>query len=281
MAFRWGGSRMVRDGQDAHAQAQSPEAGRLHARRVSLGRPARLDAPELIFGTEFIVDRTPPEGGRLLVRAAEELGLTFWDTAPPYGSHPHVREGLRAVCRHEVQVASKTQAADPGAAREAIAALAADLGTDYLDLAFVHIVKPGTLRDRLRALPGFVAARDAGLTRAIGLSTHSPSVVRAASMVPEIEVICATYNSCGLWFDEGSQEEMRAALVHAREAGKGVYIIKLLAHGQLATGPAEVEKALRFAFTSGVADAFNIGFHDLDEARADLALLQTVRSPHG
>lgn len=249
----------------------------LTARRVPLGRPHRIDAPELIFGTEFIVDRSPVDGGKLLAQAAGDLGLTFWDTAPPYGSHPHVREGLKLVSRHSVQVASKTQATEPGAARQAIAGLASDLGTEYLDLAFIHIVKPGAFEARIEALPGFVSARESGLIRAIGLSTHSPSIVRAASRVQEIDVICATYNIKGLWFDEGTPDEMAAALRDARSAGKGVYIIKLLAHGELASTPAGIDSALRFAFSSGVADAYNIGMRNLDQARANLALLRVVR----
>jgi aryl-alcohol dehydrogenase-like predicted oxidoreductase len=71
---------------------------------------------------------------------------------------------------------------------------------------------------------------------------------------------------------------MAAALSVARTAGKGVYIIKLLAHGKLATSAGDIDAALRFAFSAGAADAYNIGMSNLDQARANLQLLQEVLS---
>lgn len=245
------------------------------ARRTALG--PRLDAPELIFGTEFIVDRSAADGGALLAQAARELGLTFWDTAPPYGSHPHVRAGLKLVPRPTVQIASKTRVAAPEAAYDDLAGLVLDLESEYLDLGFIHYVKPDTWRERLEALPAFVKARDRGLIRAIGLSTHSAAIVELAATIPEIDVICTTYNRDGLWFDQGTPAEMLAAADVARTAGKGVYLIKLLGHGKLCSSPEQVNAALRAAFGVGVADAFNIGMANLEQARANLSLLQEVR----
>lgn len=213
----------------------------------------------------------------MLAQAAAELGLSFWDTAPPYGSHPHVREGLRLVRRGDVQVASKSRAEAAETARAELAGLAQDLGTDYLDLGFIHYVKPGTWEQRIAALPGFVQARSDGVIRAVGLSTHSPEIVRLAAGVPDIDVVCATYNPRGLWFDSGTPAEMVAALRAARSAGKGIYLIKLLGHGQIGPDPAAIEQALAEAFRLPEADVFNIGLANLEQARADLALLQRVR----
>jgi len=246
----------------------------VRARRVQLGP---IDAPELIFGTEFIVDRSPAQGGKLLADAAEELGLTFWDTAPPYGSHPHVREGLRLVQRSAVQVASKTRTESAEDAPEELAQLVQDLDAGYLDVGFIHYVKPGTWEQRIGVLPGFVRARDDGVIRAIGLSTHSPVIVRQASAVPEIDIICATYNAQGLWFDEGTPDEMSDAVDTARAAGKGVYLIKLLAHGQISGSRERIEAALRDGYAVRGAHAFNIGMADLDQARHNLRVLREVR----
>jgi len=253
----------------------SPTGRELRARRTALG--PRLEAPELIFGTEFIVDRSADDGGKLLAQAALELGLTFWDTAPPYGSHPHVRAGLKLLPRPAVQIASKSRVTEPGPAYDDLAGLARDLESEYLDLGFIHYVKPGTWEERIQALPAFVKARDRGLIRAIGLSTHSAAIVQLAATIPEIDVICTTYNRDGLWFDQGTPTEMLAAAGAARTAGKGVYLIKLLGHGKLCSSPEQVDAALRAAFGVSVADAFNIGMANLEQARANLSLLQEVR----
>src|SRR2546430_19512 len=46
---------------------------------------------------------------------AYERGITFWDSADQYGSHPHVRDALRRVPRERVVVTTKTVARTPEA----------------------------------------------------------------------------------------------------------------------------------------------------------------------
>ena len=43
-----------------------------------------------------------------LLRYAHERGITFWDTADMYGTHPHVADALRQVERESVTITTKT-----------------------------------------------------------------------------------------------------------------------------------------------------------------------------
>ena len=43
-------------------------------------------------------------------RAGFDQGITFWDTADQYGSHPHVREALKKTPREKVTILTKTHA---------------------------------------------------------------------------------------------------------------------------------------------------------------------------
>ncbi|MGH2369404.1 MAG: aldo/keto reductase, partial [Chloroflexota bacterium] len=48
-----------------------------------------------------------------LLRYAYDRGITFWDSADQYGSHPHVREALKQVGRQNVVVTTKTTSRTP------------------------------------------------------------------------------------------------------------------------------------------------------------------------
>jgi aryl-alcohol dehydrogenase-like predicted oxidoreductase len=48
-----------------------------------------------------------------LLREAYGLGVTFWDAADQYGSHPHVAEALKQVPRDRVILTTKTTAKKP------------------------------------------------------------------------------------------------------------------------------------------------------------------------
>jgi len=60
-----------------------------------------IQVTELSFGSLILgkiqqADLTVEEGGQT-VRKVLELGINFFDTAPPYGTEAHLREGLRGV----------------------------------------------------------------------------------------------------------------------------------------------------------------------------------------
>ena len=60
------------------------------------------------------------KGLRDLLHAAYDEGITFWDTADQYGSHPHVKEALKYVDRENVAILTKTNANTAEEAREAL-----------------------------------------------------------------------------------------------------------------------------------------------------------------
>src|SRR5690349_1633468 len=79
----------------------------------------------------------PEDGGRFLEQVLEE-GVTFWDTAEGYGSHPHVAAAFRRVPRDRVVLQTKTNVPGYDEARERIDVALRDLGTDYLDVILLH-----------------------------------------------------------------------------------------------------------------------------------------------
>src|SRR5207249_11410124 len=88
------------------------------------------------------------EGGRFLLRVLER-GVTFWDTAESYGSHPHVGAALRQIDRGRVVLQTKTSDKSYEKAAERIEAALRDMGTEYLDVILLHAVNsPRDLAER-------------------------------------------------------------------------------------------------------------------------------------
>jgi 2,5-diketo-D-gluconate reductase A len=106
------------------------------------------------------------------VRAALDTGYRHLDTATMYGNEAEVGRAVRdsGLPREEVFITTKLP---PGRAGEASATLAESLralGTDHLDLWLIHWPPGGASPETWRA---FIAARDAGQVRAIGVSNYS------------------------------------------------------------------------------------------------------------
>ena len=72
-----------------------------------------------------------------LFRAGFDQGVTFWDSADQYGTHPHLKEALKGVAREKVTIMTKTMRPprrDAGRAEP----LPARNGTDYIDILLLH-----------------------------------------------------------------------------------------------------------------------------------------------
>jgi aryl-alcohol dehydrogenase-like predicted oxidoreductase len=163
----------------------------------------------------------------------------------------------------------------------------ASLDTDYVDLMLLHNVPPrtvrrrdstgrpyvsGSLTDRMGALRAFHDARENGEVRATGLSTHSTLVLRAALDVPEVEVVCTTLNMAGALIDDGTLDEHLEAIRALKEAGKGIYVIKLLYGGRLRE---EGDTAIKYALQYHEhVDAWNIGMYNTGEVEHNITLLE-------
>ena len=267
--------------------------------KVRLGA-SDLVVSRLCFGTEpFAIEKGPDgmksqgdlsaeEGGRLL-RDALGLGVNFWDTSDDYGTRPHVRFGLSLVDRSEVVVADKSNALTFEEGQAAVSLALEELGTDYVDLMLLHNVplrtvrrrdasgnpyESGDLRRRAGALRALVEAKETGEVRAVGLSTHSTGVLREALEVPEVEVVCTTLNRTGMFVEDGTLGEHVEAIRALNEAGRGVYVIKLLNAGRLR---GDADSAIRFALRfHEFIDAWNIGMYDLGDVKRNLGLLGEV-----
>jgi predicted aldo/keto reductase-like oxidoreductase len=121
------------------------------------------------------------------------------------------------------------------------------------------------------ALRAWCEAKESGLVRAVGLTTHSTRVLRQAVDVPEVDVVCTTLNLTGMVVEDGSLAEHLDAIRAVHDAGKGVYVIKLLHAGRLVE---RADEAIRWAFQHhAFIDAWNIGMYGTGDVARNLGLL--------
>jgi diketogulonate reductase-like aldo/keto reductase len=124
--------------------------------------------PLLGFGTWQATGRKAYDA----VKVALEVGYRHIDTATMYGNEGEVGRALRdsGVDPADVFMTTKLPPERAGRERRTIDASLAALGVDHLDLWLIHWPPRGRSVEVWRE---FIAARDAGLTRAIGVSNYS------------------------------------------------------------------------------------------------------------
>ena len=127
------------------------------------------------------------------VRTALELGYRLIDTATMYGNEAAVGRAVRdsGLARDELFVTTKLRAGDAGREAETIRASLDAMELEHLDLWLIHWpVASGRGADTWRR---FVEARDAGLTRAIGVSNYTAEEIdeltEATGVVPAVNQI--------------------------------------------------------------------------------------------
>jgi 2,5-diketo-D-gluconate reductase A len=107
------------------------------------------------------------------VRHALEVGYRHIDTATIYRNEAEVGRALAdsGVERDDVFITTKLPPARAGQARATMAESLRALGTDHVDLWLVHWPPRG--RASVPLWRDFLAVRDEGLTRAVGVSNYS------------------------------------------------------------------------------------------------------------
>src|SRR5437763_190758 len=186
----------------------------------------------LSFGYGPAVDR---QGGITLIRAAVDLGVTFFDTAEVYGPFTNeelVGEAL-AHARDQVVIATKfgfkfengKQAgldSRPGHIREVVAASLRRLKTDRIDLLYQHRVDPNVpIEDVAGAVKDLIRE---GKVKHFGLSEAGVQVIRRAHAVQPVAALQSEYS---LWWREPEAEiiptleELGIGFVPFSPLGKG------------------------------------------------------------
>lgn len=138
------------------------------AEAVTVTLTSGVAMPLVGFGTWQLRGRRAYQA----VRHALSVGYRHLDTATMYGNEAEVGRAVRdsGVPREEVFLTTKLQPSDAGRERAVIEASLRALGSGYVDLWLIHA--PPRREAGLSTWREFLAVRDEGLTRAVGVSNY-------------------------------------------------------------------------------------------------------------
>jgi predicted aldo/keto reductase-like oxidoreductase len=216
------------------------------------------------------------EKGSNVINYAMERGINFLDTAEYYDNYPYIKHALKKA-KGELIIASKSYAYSYEGMRKSVEKARSETGKDVIDIFMLHEQETAlTLKGHREALDYLIDAKARGLIRAIGVSTHTVEVVRAAAEMPEIDVIHPIINFRGIGIKDGNREDMEKAIVKAFNSGKGLYGMKCLGGGNLLG-----EKYRAFNYIKSLLELHSVavGMKSEDEVLANTMIFESKAVP--
>lgn len=176
-----------------------------------------------------------------VIEHAADIGIVHFDTARSYqnGNNERMVGAALKSRRQKVVISSKSPAKTRQDALADLATSLRELGTDYLDIWYLHMKnEPAEVTDDL--LEAQRIAKKQGKIRFAGVSTHfnMDRVLAHLAKLGQTDVALTTYNFAMRSVapdmnanTEAPQTDMTAAIREARKSGMGIVVMKTLAGG--------------------------------------------------
>ncbi|WP_333522126.1 aldo/keto reductase [Dendrosporobacter sp. 1207_IL3150] len=199
---------------------------------------SQLKVSKLCFGALTIgclQANLPLQDGAAVIEEALDAGVNFIDTAELYQTYGYIKEAIKHR-KNEVIVSSKSYAYTYEDMKNSVENACKQIDRDYIDIFMLHEQTSRlTLKGHWEALEYLFEAKEKGMIRAIGVSTHTIEVVRVVSLIDEIDVIHPILNMRGIGICDGAVEQMLEAINFAASMDKGIYTMKALGGGHLSS----------------------------------------------
>jgi predicted aldo/keto reductase-like oxidoreductase len=197
-----------------------------------------------------------------LIRHGYERGITFWDSADQYGSHPHFKEALKYISREKVVIMTKSSSHDTVNMKKDIERFRKELGTDYIDIILLHcMIDDNWTKTMNGAMEVLSEAKESGIIRAYGASCHSLGALKSAVKSPWTDVILARINHAGSNMDS-EPGKVIPILKEGNISGKSILGMKILGEGDLRN---QIDKSIHFVLNLEFVEAITIGFESTKE----------------
>jgi aryl-alcohol dehydrogenase-like predicted oxidoreductase len=194
-----------------------------------------------------------------LLHAAFDQGIFFWDSADQYGTHPHLKEGLKYVPREKVVILTKTHATTEEEMKADLDRFRQEIGTDYLDIVLLHFMtKDNWPEIKTGAMNVLSQAREDGIIKAHGVSCHTLGALKAAAATDWVQVDLARINPYGSQMDD-EVPVVVDVLKEMKKKGKTVMGMKIFGAGALTD---RLDECLQYALGQNFVDCFTIGQED-------------------
>ena len=215
------------------------------------------------------------EGLADLLRFAYDQGVSFWDSADQYGSHPHIKEALKGLDRSSVVITSKTTSRTRESVEEDVKRFLKEIGSDYVDIVLLHCLTQYDWPTRYpEAMEALTRCKEQGLIRAHGVSCHDYGAFQTSAMTKWVEVVLARINYAGVQMDASPADVIRT-MEQMAAFGKGIYGMKVLGQGKLAKED-DPKTGIKFVVDLPCVHALTIGMTSRDEVNENVAIVNEL-----
>lgn len=227
-----------------------------------------------------ITDQTQlPEGELVsLLEYAYDRGITFFDLADRYGSHPFMSKALKnSIPREKVMILTKVWEREAEVVRTDIERFRQEIDTDVLDVVLMHCLRGGedNWPDQYKATRDVLSeAKSAGKIRALGVSCHTLASLKQIPTTDWVDVALVRINPFNSHMD-GPVEEVVPVIKAIHDGGKGVLGMKILGEGD-PNVVAKMPESLTFVMGLGTVDAMTIGYLNRGELDGMIECINTV-----
>ena len=235
--------------------------------RVALGKTG-LNVSRLAMGTgtngpSGSSDQTRGlgmSGLATMLHQGYDHGVTFWDSADQYGSHPALKAALQdGVPRDKVTILTKTHARTEAEMRADLDRFRRELGTDYLDICLLHCMTSADWDQTHKGAMNVLSeAKEKGIVKALGTSCHDFGALKTTAASDWVDVNLARVNPAGVIMD-ASPAEVTTVLRDMKAKGKGIIVMKILGAGQL---KGKADECFQWALAQDCVDCFTLGMQN-------------------
>ena len=218
------------------------------------------------------------EALRDLLLFSHGKGVTFWDSADQYGSHPHVKAALQEVPRESVTITTKTTSRTRETVEADVKRFLKEIGSDYVDIVLLHCLTQVDWPQRYpEAMEALARCKEQGLIRAHGVSCHDYGAFQTSAMTEWVDVVLARINYAGVHMDASPADVIRT-MEQMAFVGKGIYGMKVLGQGKLAEDAMGQREAIEFVMELPCVHAMTIGMTSESEVEANVAVVNELSS---
>ncbi len=229
-----------------------------------------IEVSRLCFGTLTLApmqkNKTLAEGREILAKAIE-LGINFYDTADLYDNYAHLNQLV--TMKPDAVICTKSYDYSAEGVAASLHKALKEIGRDYVDIYMLHEQESRkTFEGHHEAIEYLIKMKEKGVIRAFGISTHRVEAVSDSCDFNEIEVVFPLINATGIGIEDGTREDMEAAIQRAKAAGKGILGMKPLGGGNLL---AEKDACFNYILGLETLDSIAFGMQSVDEVRYNVA----------
>ncbi|MCE1248692.1 MAG: aldo/keto reductase [Firmicutes bacterium] len=208
----------------------------------------------------------PVDAGAEIIVHAVNNGINLLDTAHLYETYPYIGRALEILGPEKASglaIVSRSYDYSEEGMEESFNKALNEMGIETISIFMLHETESeATIRGHKPALDYLVKRKHEGRLKLVGISTHYIAAVRAASEMPEIDVIFAILNREGIGIMDGTPEEMETALTEAHKRGKGIMLMKAVGGGHLYRN---ARSSLAWARDLPFADCVVVGMQNKEE----------------